>query len=324
MKTNLLLLPRSVEEYYLANCDNTCVAKKRCRCVKDLGMDICGQSLSKWGSPYCILCLRYHATKYYNVNNYSNKEKRLNYYVNIFSEYDSSCYLDYDNTTVGTYHGIYGVFVKYKKSDYIVAGENEVVQVFERQKSACWISLNFAIDNTKIDDFKEGIQSESWELCFCSNQQCKLQLLSEKETKYAIGIVNTNFNLGNNKIDCEKCNQTVTFLKSNTTTNLINYNNKYITRCYFCCTLVDYKPLNSIQVCSGCFKDIQKETITNTRVCSRCNNNVSNSKRGGGINKYTILDKDGNKRNFYLCKIHKLKKNMKKIYTEEEFAKLIN
>ena len=189
-------------EYYLQNCNNTCISGMKCKCKTDFLTDLSGMSLSKWGSPYCILCLRHAATSNY-IENDTNNNKRLNYYSNIYSEYQESCYIEVPHKVTGCYNGINGPFIKYSTKDYKRddLNPNSIVQLFKDSCSNSWITNVYSIDNTTEN---KSLKSDIWDLCYCSNNLCKLQLLSFKDTWCAIGIDNTEYNLGLDQIVCLK------------------------------------------------------------------------------------------------------------------------
>jgi hypothetical protein len=330
--TNDRLISREVEENYLALCDGTCTNQSNCICVKHFGTELCGKSIV---DGYCVLCCRNNATTKYPVQDIHTK---INSYVNISSDYPIEYFFDHD-MKLGVYNGISGCFVKYNKLHYRKAGVNSIEQVFSHPIEKCWLSTNFSVVHTEK-------KNDTWEICFCSNNNCKLKLLSSKTQKcknthrtkkqcnnpqckkyhnqFGIGVEDTFFNLGHNTIQCSKCSKQVSFVSSDSETNLVNYENQVLTRCNICHTLIDFQPCVSVQCCSYCLIDLDKERSLNILVCARCNCNINYSKRGGGVYSYKVLKDDGQEYELYLCKKHKLKKLSKSIYDESEFFDLIS
>lgn len=318
METNVLIIERSTEEEYLSSCDGTCLRGNQCVCKVDFDTKKAGKSLMFFGIPYCVLCHRHSVTESYLKNNDLNF--KLNYYVNVSSQYPTDHLLDKDNDTPGNYNGVYGSFVMYNSRDYKKVSENSILQLIPKPIDTHWITGNYVIKNEKRDG---EVTSEPWDIYYCDNPKCKIGLLSCKNVRYGIGVEKTLFNLKENKTVCEKCDHEISSSVSSPFTGLICYNNMFLSRCYFCYTLIDYVPNATLQCCRWCVNSQTLESVLNTRVCARCKNIVNNNKRSGGINIYKILNEDGCRYYVYLCKNHRLKKNIKSVYTEKEFFDMI-
>lgn len=321
MKTNILIISREEEDRFLSICDGTCVEGSKCKCITDMGTVLSGSSV--YGSNKCILCLRSYATENYK----KNTSVRLNYYINIKSEYPIECYIDYENNSLGVFNGIYGPFVRYNKKQYRKMGDDSIEQYLPYPNiQESWITINFNVDNGYTSQHLDKMMSDVWELCYCPNNKCKNNLLSCKNIRFAVGIEKTRYNLFTDETRCVSCNHLVNFIQSNPLTNLALFDNsKYMTRCMFCCTLIDYRPNETIQCCDPCTLNVQKDLVSNVEVCFKCNNSIVKSKRLKGAGNSYIITKDNNQTYvLYLCKNHKLKGgSTKKHYDEEEFFKII-
>jgi hypothetical protein len=298
-------------------------------CVVDVGAAVAGKAVKS--TRYCVLCLRFAATQAFReVTVAVNAARRLNYYVNIASEYPTEKYLDYLNTKLGQYRGITGPFLEYSPGDYRLTTPTSVEQLFKTtppsDNANCLFETVYDVDNCQVTD-ETSMNSEKWELCHCPTPTCKLTLLSFKEIQYAIGIGNTQYNLIDNTMACNKCQNKTATIVSNPWTNMICFNGSHITRCFFCHTLVDFSPRRTVQCCVECSEENYNEGVTNKMVCARCNNAISSSKRSGGVNIYKVSDEAGEIREAYLCRRHRLKREQchsEHVFTSTEFEGLIN
>lgn len=318
MNTNVIILSRNTEEEYLKDCDDTCSNSSNCICKKMFQTTLAGKALKEILLDCCLLCHRHDVTTRF----FSGKvdcETKLNQYVNISSQYPFNYLIDCENNIPGVYKGVYGAFIIFNQNDYTKVSDNSIIQNIPHVTDSHWINGNFDIDNSNV----KTTLSPVWQICYCENPKCKNTLLSCKNVRYGIGIENTFYNLHEDKIECKKCLHKVCFKDSNPQTGLILFENLYMSRCYFCHTLIDYKPNETLQCCQHCEDSQNVDLILNTRICARCKNIVTNNKRSGGLNMYKIVNSDNCKYYVYLCKNHRLKKNIKPMYKEEEFFQMI-
>lgn len=273
-----IVVLKSEEDELLLDCDNSCVNEEQCVCKTVLGMGKAGQGMYNYGINRCVLCCRNDA---------------------IHPFYPYRVVVDgYPKDWV-----VGGMFIRFNKSDYETDGKRKIKQAFNAtEKELCpdtWVTKLY--DTTVI---KKPKTSTKWFLAVCETEGCKSLIHSYVDEHRAIGINDSCMDLSTGAVVCKKCDKGLRFIYD--TGGLVRYKGITYSRCRFCSTVVTYKSVNAIQICTTCLDEQHKEVKILERVCLYCKNTVPVNKRGGS-QKLQVTQPDGSIKDMFLCRHHKIK-----------------
>jgi hypothetical protein len=119
--------------------------------------------------------------------------------------------------------------------------------------------------------------------------------------------------LDGGRVCCSRCGVGVTRVESAEATGhlLLEYENRWYSRCAFCRTVVDFDKGRCPQSCDSCRGKMVEQAVESTKVCFHCSVPVGLSRRGGA----QVLDVDGD--TVYLCRLHRLR-GSRRSYTVDE------
>ena len=284
----------------LSDCDNSCANGDKCACRKILGMENAGQGMYDYGLDKCVLCYR----KEYKKN---KKTSNLPYRV-IVDGYPKSWIVD-------------GPFVRFSKSDYVVNGRS-VIQDIDSESVAIhpdtWITKIYDTVVVKVPE-----SSTRWFLSVCETVGCKKPIHSFVDEHRSIGINNSYMDLETNTVKCKFCKDPRGIKYIYDVDGIVNYMGVEYSQCRFCSTVVRHDRAASVQICSTCYNIKQEELKLIERVCMHCQNTVHVNKKGGS---QTLIIKglDGQVKDAYLCRYHKIKTlNPTEVYEQSYIESLL-
>lgn len=291
-----IVVLKSEEDELLSDCDNSCVNEDNCVCKTMLGMQNSGQGMYHYGINKCVLCCRSGATHPFYP------------YRVVVDGYPKEW-------VVG------GMFIRFNVDDYETDGKRVIKQVFKvDEMQICpntWVSKLYDTAVIKIPK-----SSTRWFLTVCDTDGCKSHIHSYIDEHRSIGINDSCMDLATNKVVCKKCERELKFIHDSD--GLVRYKGITYSRCRFCATIVLYKSVNAIQICTTCLEEQYNELKILERVCFYCKNTVPVNKRGGS-QKLQIKYQDGTVKDSFLCRHHKIKNlDQNKVFEYEYILNLFN
>lgn len=275
-----IILQKFEEDSLLSDCDNSCVNGDKCVCKKILGMANAGQGLYDYGINKCVLCLR---------KAYSKRKINIPYRV-----------------IVDGYPKIWvtgGPFIRFSKNDYDHDGNRCVIQKVDGLvlNPETWITKIYETEVVKVPE-----SSTRWFLSICETEGCKKPIHTFIDEHRSIGINNSYMDLTTGVVKCKFCNGPggISYVYDND--GIVNYLGVEYSQCRFCSTVVRHDGDASVQVCTTCYKLKQDELKLIERVCMRCRNTVHVNKKGGSQT-LIVRGHDGQVKDAYLCRYHKIK-----------------
>jgi hypothetical protein len=248
----------------------------------ELGMKNSGQGMHSYGIGKCILCCRkdaLHPVFPYRV---------------VVDGYPKEW-------VVG------GMFIRFSPiTDYNTDGNRCITQKIDAFHPLCpdtWVTKLY---NTAVTQISTA--SVNWFVAVCETDGCKSLIHSYIDEQRAIGINESYMDLSENTVKCSKCEINLRLIRDDN--GLVRYKGVTYARCRFCSTVVNYKSVNAIQICTTCECDQNREVRMLERVCVYCKSTVPVNKRGGS-QKLQVRKTDGSDgeviKDMFLCRHHKMK-----------------
>lgn len=275
-----IVVQKSEEDSLLSDCDNSCSNGDKCVCKKVLGMSNAGQGMYDYGFDKCVLCFR---------KEYNKKKIDLPYRV-IVDGYPKNWVVD-------------GPFIRFVKSDYLCDGERVIIQKIDNLplNPETWITKIYDTAVEKVPEY-----STRWFLSVCETPGCKKPIHSFIDEHRSIGINNSYMDLSTGVVKCKFCNNENGIKYIDDNNGIVNYMGVEYSQCRFCSTIVRHNKFSPVQICTTCYNIKQDELKLIERVCIHCQNTVHINKKGGSQTLIVRSD-DGQIREVYLCRYHKLK-----------------
>lgn len=277
-----IVVLKSEEDTMLADCDNSCVNGSSCVCKTHLGMVNAGQGMHSYGIGKCVLCCRKDALH------------PLYPYRVVVDGYPKAW-------VVG------GMFIRFSpQTDYIADGGRCIKQNVDAFHPLCpdtWVTKLYDTVVTKFP-----ATSNNWFVAVCETDGCKSLIHSYIDEHRSIGINESYMDLSTDTVNCSKCEKPLRLVHDSN--GLVRYKGVTYARCRFCSTIVNYKSVNAIQICTTCACDQDREVKMLERVCVYCKNTVPVNKRGGSqkLQVRVMGGSDGEVvKDMFLCRHHKMK-----------------
>jgi hypothetical protein len=294
---NIVVL-KSEEDTLLGDCDDSCSNDDKCVCHNIDGIHNAGQGMYDYGFTKCVLCIR---SEYANESPTTDPPYRV--------------ILDGYPVTWVSENGV--SFIRFMLSDYTATDHRSIKQNVPSDAvmgPASWI---YKMYDTSV--IKVPVSVTHWFLSICEYDDCKQNIHSYIDQHRAIGIDNSYMDLSDDTVKCKFCNNCLKYI--NDTNGTVEYKGMVYSRCHFCITVIHHDRCAVVQICTTCKHNQDDDLKMLERVCMYCSNTVPVNQKGGSQS-ITVRQVDGNVKDMFLCRHHKVRSlNNTDIY---EYDQVIN